>query len=453
MSIYQICSPLVLEPNVNVLCEQLKSTQISTIDALGNVLYSLPSSSVPDPSDLMVFHNDGSSSFVSTASLLPANPNALLNDSSTVQSRGTVFIADSNGIGGTTPSLNFTISEAGLEEIAVPDSINVLNGAYLKFVDTASSLTASLNIDTNANLDISCGTENQLIRCLNRLYLDKDLQIKSSLISLDDMNSLNFTGAGNYSFDANISAPNIPANIVSNPVQTDLSLGAHQITDIYALSLNSNFTHVANQFHILENPANTLLFDGASLYNFTNDLHSSGSLSADNGLTITGSSTFNGPINMNNGLSSFYISIEAATNIASFNNAASYTFSANINTGGSIYGSAGIGGAQLTVDGPSNLNSSVYVNNDSGLFFNNVTTTNNAVINSSGLISDDLLINTAGTTSTLLLNGNQVQTTISGTTLARPLMQRVGYMYFDTNLGFPIWFDGVNYVNALGAIV
>ena len=38
----------------------------------------------------------------------------------------------------------------------------------------------------------------------------------------------------------------------------------------------------------------------------------------------------------------------------------------------------------------------------------------------------------------------------SGTTGARPVAPATGYMYFDTTLGQPVWWDGTGYVDATG---
>jgi len=85
------------------------------------------------------------------------------------------------------------------------------------------------------------------------------------------------------------------------------------------------------------------------------------------------------------------------------------------------------------------------------LYFNNVLTTNYTVINSDGALTDNLLINTAPN-GQVLINSNQVQVCISGNTLSRPLspIPPNGFMYFDTDLGIPIWWNDIRYVNALG---
>lgn len=43
----------------------------------------------------------------------------------------------------------------------------------------------------------------------------------------------------------------------------------------------------------------------------------------------------------------------------------------------------------------------------------------------------------------------------SGDTLSRPTLtsSNIGYLYFDTTLGKPIWFDGTNWVDATGTTV
>lgn len=51
------------------------------------------------------------------------------------------------------------------------------------------------------------------------------------------------------------------------------------------------------------------------------------------------------------------------------------------------------------------------------------------------------------------VNGNNVQTTESGTTANRPLSPVTGQTYFDTDKGYRIDYNGTNWVNASGAIV
>jgi hypothetical protein len=52
--------------------------------------------------------------------------------------------------------------------------------------------------------------------------------------------------------------------------------------------------------------------------------------------------------------------------------------------------------------------------------------------------------------------GGVVETAASpsvvGTTSARPVGQPVGFMYFDTTLGIPIWYTDTGWVNATGAL-
>jgi hypothetical protein len=52
---------------------------------------------------------------------------------------------------------------------------------------------------------------------------------------------------------------------------------------------------------------------------------------------------------------------------------------------------------------------------------------------------------------------NFTQNTIippSGTTANRPVTELlIGQFYFDTTLGIPIWYDGINWVDATGATV
>lgn len=50
-------------------------------------------------------------------------------------------------------------------------------------------------------------------------------------------------------------------------------------------------------------------------------------------------------------------------------------------------------------------------------------------------------------------NGEYARITLaqSGLTANRPTVRPVGFEYFDTTLGIPIWWDGTNWVNASGA--
>ena len=42
----------------------------------------------------------------------------------------------------------------------------------------------------------------------------------------------------------------------------------------------------------------------------------------------------------------------------------------------------------------------------------------------------------------------------SGTTANRPVQQlQIGQFYFDTTLGYPIWYDGTDWVDASGTVV
>jgi hypothetical protein len=43
--------------------------------------------------------------------------------------------------------------------------------------------------------------------------------------------------------------------------------------------------------------------------------------------------------------------------------------------------------------------------------------------------------------------------TANGTTANRPTQGITGQTYFDTDLGYPIWFNGTNWVNATGQVV
>ena len=41
-----------------------------------------------------------------------------------------------------------------------------------------------------------------------------------------------------------------------------------------------------------------------------------------------------------------------------------------------------------------------------------------------------------------------------GTTVNRPVNKlQIGQMYFDTTLGYPVWYNGKNWVNASGTVV
>jgi hypothetical protein len=66
------------------------------------------------------------------------------------------------------------------------------------------------------------------------------------------------------------------------------------------------------------------------------------------------------------------------------------------------------------------------------------------------------------TVSTTSLSANTVQDAIDvlkqrvtgfGITGSRPIGMPTGAMYFDTTLGYAIWFDGVNWVDAAGVVV
>jgi hypothetical protein len=46
-----------------------------------------------------------------------------------------------------------------------------------------------------------------------------------------------------------------------------------------------------------------------------------------------------------------------------------------------------------------------------------------------------------------------LRTTASGTTANRPATVIVGFLYFDTTLGIPVFWNGANWVNASGAVV
>jgi len=41
----------------------------------------------------------------------------------------------------------------------------------------------------------------------------------------------------------------------------------------------------------------------------------------------------------------------------------------------------------------------------------------------------------------------------SGDTASRPATPTIGQTYFDTTLGIPVWYDGTNWINAMGTIV
>ena len=63
----------------------------------------------------------------------------------------------------------------------------------------------------------------------------------------------------------------------------------------------------------------------------------------------------------------------------------------------------------------------------------------------------------APSTDYVLANKQYVDNTtaLGGDTASRPVapVAIVGRMYFDTTLGYPIWYNGTNWVNATGAIV
>ena len=47
-----------------------------------------------------------------------------------------------------------------------------------------------------------------------------------------------------------------------------------------------------------------------------------------------------------------------------------------------------------------------------------------------------------------------INTPAYGTTADRPLINlQIGQFYFDTTLGYPIWYDGTNWVDATGTVV
>ena len=41
--------------------------------------------------------------------------------------------------------------------------------------------------------------------------------------------------------------------------------------------------------------------------------------------------------------------------------------------------------------------------------------------------------------------------TVAGATIDRPVAPLTGFLYFDADLGLPVWWDGAGWVNALGA--
>jgi hypothetical protein len=47
-----------------------------------------------------------------------------------------------------------------------------------------------------------------------------------------------------------------------------------------------------------------------------------------------------------------------------------------------------------------------------------------------------------------------INTPVNGITTARPITNlQIGQFYFDTTLGYPIWYDGTNWVDATGTVV
>jgi len=45
------------------------------------------------------------------------------------------------------------------------------------------------------------------------------------------------------------------------------------------------------------------------------------------------------------------------------------------------------------------------------------------------------------------------QPIVSGTTANRPSVSKIGYQYFDTDLGYAIWWNGSDWVDATGTVV
>jgi hypothetical protein len=47
-----------------------------------------------------------------------------------------------------------------------------------------------------------------------------------------------------------------------------------------------------------------------------------------------------------------------------------------------------------------------------------------------------------------------INTPANGATADRPVLNlQIGQFYFDTTLGYPIWYDGTNWVDATGTVV
>ena len=47
-----------------------------------------------------------------------------------------------------------------------------------------------------------------------------------------------------------------------------------------------------------------------------------------------------------------------------------------------------------------------------------------------------------------------INTPANGTTAARPVVNlQIGQFYFDTTLGFPVWYNGTDWVDATGTVV
>ena len=68
-------------------------------------------------------------------------------------------------------------------------------------------------------------------------------------------------------------------------------------------------------------------------------------------------------------------------------------------------------------------------------------------------IADTAAATDAQTPSTIMKRDSTGATSIaskSGATGSRPVVTTAGYMYFDTDLGQPIWWDGTQYVDATG---
>jgi hypothetical protein len=95
------------------------------------------------------------------------------------------------------------------------------------------------------------------------------------------------------------------------------------------------------------------------------------------------------------------------------------------------------------------VSNAVYFNGSNNYIWKNPEFSTNVEIASSSGIN---LITTG--TSRVLINGSQVLYANSGITSNRPSINvPVGFPYFDTTLGYTVWWNGSNWVNSLGGVV